>query len=127
MLYTFKKIFKKIGKSENKSINKKLISGEVVKTDDGILIKYEKDHRSNVNFRDVEEISVYKRDLFAIDLVCVAFRIADKTFEIDEHMIGFCSVRENLSSWFAGIDDDWFYNVTFPPFETNQKIIWKKM
>ena len=50
----------------------------------------------------------------------------NNTFEIDEEIEGYKEAIEILPKAFNGIEEDWFFEVAFPAFETNMKTIWKR-
>lgn len=73
---------------------------------------------------NVEKIVAFKRDLFAVDLICVAFHLDDHFIvEIDEEMIGYSEFLNVLETRFE-LAPDWWSNVAFPAFEANMTTIW---
>ena len=90
-----------------------------------------RDGKTTVHWSDVKEVFAFKRDLFAVDLICIGFRVSDdgEYWEIDEEMCGYKSIVAAMEKVFAGLDPDWWEKVAFPPFETNLVTLWgqKKM
>ena len=73
-----------------------------------------------VHWSDVRRIQTYKRDLFAYDMICLAFEIGDdKWVEIWERDDGFVGVAEAMRTRFPTIPEDWYNKVMVPAFETN--------
>lgn len=83
---------------------------------------------SEVRWSDVEEVFAFKRDLFSFDLICLGFRTADHhtICEVDEEFTGYKKLVDELKSRFPGLKTDWFAEVAFPAFKTNQTILWQK-
>lgn len=79
-----------------------------------------------IPWRDVRRIRAYKRDLFSVDQICIAFELHDKTIQIDEGMEGYNSVVEAIAVYFPEMKADWLQTVAFPAFETNLTTIWEK-
>jgi len=84
--------------------------------------------KTTVRWADVKEIVAFKVDLFAVDLICIAFRVSDdgEYFEIDEEMPGYKALLEALPATFPGIRTDWFSEVAFPAFATNATSLWRR-
>ncbi|MGD0785150.1 MAG: hypothetical protein ABR969_04985 [Sedimentisphaerales bacterium] len=70
---------------------------------------------------DVKRVLVYKRDLFAIDLLCMYFELNDSGLEINEDMEGWDLLNQNIAQYLPGCknEDDWWPKAAFPAFETN--------
>ncbi len=83
--------------------------------------------KTTVRWADVKEIVAFKEDIFAYDLICLAFRVSDEgeCFEIDEEMPGYKSVLMALPAAFEGIRTDWFQEVAVPAFERNPTTLWR--
>jgi hypothetical protein len=81
---------------------------------------------TRVKWADVKEIVAFKEDLFAYDLICLAFRVSDNDewYKIDEEMEGFGEILDPLSEAFPGIPDCWYQDVMHPAFATNAAVLW---
>ena len=78
---------------------------------------------------DTISIEVFKRDLFAIDLICLTFVLGnDKTLEVNEEMDGWKSLVEKLPEYLPGCQslEQWFPAVAFPAFKTNRTVIYSR-
>jgi hypothetical protein len=76
----------------------------------------------SVRWSDVSEVCVYKRDVFAYDLICLAFRTNNgDSVELNEQMNGWKSLIDNLLIYIPGCrkSEEWFIDVAFPAFELN--------
>ena len=83
--------------------------------------------KREVFWKDVERIRVYKKDLFTYDCIYLAFDLNNSsTFEIDEELEGFKETMGILPGVFKDIDEEWFFDVAFPAFETNMKTVWTR-
>lgn len=71
---------------------------------------------------DVRRATAFKRDLLAVDCICVSFNLADDVeLEVDEDMAGWKRLVEVLPEHLPGCKpfSDWYPTVAFPPFATN--------
>ena len=78
--------------------------------------------QTEVLWPEVREMLAFKRDLFAVDRVCLAFSLGDNTaLEINEEMIGWDGLVEKLPEYLSGCTsfENWFNQVAFPAFATN--------
>jgi hypothetical protein len=83
---------------------------------------------SELRWSEIEEVHAYKRDLFATDLICLAFKKSgtQEYYEVHEEMAGYHDLLEALQSRLPKFTLDWFSDVAFPAFETKHRIIWKR-
>src|SRR3954467_1576256 len=51
------------------------------------------------NWRDVNRVTAYKRDLYVTDLICLAISTAETAIEINEEMQGWQSLMETLPGY----------------------------
>jgi hypothetical protein len=74
-----------------------------------------------LNWRDVNRVTAYKRDLYVTDLICLAISTAETAIEINEEMQGWQSLMETLPGYLPGMPEQprWFDTVARPPFATN--------
>ena len=83
---------------------------------------------AEVCWSDVNEIFAFKQDVFSYDLICLGFRLrdSDTICEVDEECAGYKQLVSELETRFPGLKTDWFAEVAFPAFKTNQTILWTK-
>lgn len=81
-----------------------------------------------ISWNHIKEIRAYKRDLFAVDLICLGFHLSDNgnLYEVHEEMLGYKILVKEIESRFEVNPDDWWIKVAFPAFKTNATIIWQK-
>jgi hypothetical protein len=102
--------------------------GSVVGNNDRLSIRSGKGDSSELYWSEVEEVHAYKRDLFTMDLICLAFKRLGKEeyYEIHEEMVGYHDLIQVLPSQLPEFSSEWFPAVAFPAFKTNHQIIWKR-
>ena len=74
--------------------------------------------RTAIAWADIDRISAYKRDLYTVDLLCLAILAGDDLVEVHERMPGFEAFDERLHERLA-LSPEWKLTVLFPAFETN--------
>jgi hypothetical protein len=76
---------------------------------------------AEVKWAEVERVLVYKRDLFAYDVVCLTFGTAEGAIETDEEMEGWKVMIAALQKYLPGIrsEEEWWEKVAQPAFATN--------
>ena len=76
---------------------------------------------ASLEWRDVNAVVAYKRDLFAFDLICLGFVTANGTIEVHEQMHGWSELVEQLPSYLPGVPplSEWWDRVAQPPFATS--------
>jgi hypothetical protein len=82
-----------------------------------------------VAWQDTVGVKAFKRDLFAVDLVCLAILLKDtKAVEINEEMAGWESLVEKLPEYLPGCQkfEEWFSAVAFPAFKPNVTAIYQR-
>ncbi|CAN5118334.1 hypothetical protein BH20ACI1_BH20ACI1_26870 [soil metagenome] len=75
-----------------------------------------------IEWQNIKEIYVYKRDAYIVDIIAMAFRMEDeKVFETNEQMAGWQLLIDNLPKIFPESKPfhEWFMEVAFPAFEFN--------
>lgn len=96
---------------------------DLVLTDSGFEIKSLKQPHGevvSVAWAHVSEVNAYKRDLMAVDQVCVAFTFDEsKIVEINEEMRNFVDLCEQLPTHLPGTTPfaNWYMEITVPAFE----------
>ncbi len=82
-----------------------------------------------VAWQDAVRVEAFKRDCWAVDLICLYFLLKDnKAVEINEEMEGFDSLAGKLPEYLPGCQkfEDWFEVVAFPPFKENNTVIYQR-
>ena len=110
---------------------RKLFKGKpdfkIVSDEKSIQLYEDENIKEEIYWKEVKQIRVFKRDLGTYDCICIAFDLKDNnTFEIDEEIEGYKETLKVLAKVFTDIDEDWFFDVAFPAFETNMKTVWKQ-
>ena len=69
-------------------------------------------------WREINRAVAYKRDLYAVDLLCIGFSTPDGSFETHEEMEGWKTLVEMLPVHLPGTPrlEDWCETVVPPPF-----------
>lgn len=79
-----------------------------------------------VQWNDVREVFIFKKDLIATDLICIGFRIDDDGTHMVLHEEG--DYWESLLDWlpkaFPGIRTDWHQDVVLPAFAPCLTWLW---
>lgn len=94
--------------------------------DDGFRVIKETKVLSSTNWAAVKNVTAYKRDAFATDLICVAIRDGEHTIEVNEEMEGWRQLLEILPMKLHGfpLRGAWEMKVALPPFATNVTTLW---
>lgn len=76
---------------------------------------------------EVRCVETFKRDLFGVDMICLAFGTSVHSEPLIAHdeMAGFCELCEQLESRIPGIPGGWWRAVAFPAFATNFAVLFK--
>ena len=95
--------------------------------DEGVVIGWS-DREGTYSFRwdDVEEILTFKRDLWTVDSIRLAFRVGDRWYEVGEEDAGFMSLVERMQAKFPAVPEAWYLEVMFPAFEANSRVLWER-
>ena len=83
----------------------------------------------SLRWTDIERITVFKRDIFTVDLICLCADFAgDKGLELDEDMPGWNALIDVLPKQLPGCKrrEDWFSTVAYPPFAPNPTEIYRR-
>lgn len=83
----------------------------------------------HLKWDEIVSVKVFKRDLFNVDCICMAFETtANNWLEIHEDMKGWKELIDILPLYLTGITnkDDWWSQVAFPAFETNEHEIFRR-
>jgi len=89
--------------------------------------KDKKKQTGRVLWNEIEQIEVFKRDLFIYDLICMSMRVKNQgCLELDEDDALWSTLLKNLTRHLDGFIpwSHWFQKVAFPAFETKQMTIY---
>lgn len=84
---------------------------------------------SSMKWSEVVKVTAFKRDLFAVDLICVFLSTADSSgIEVDEDMGGWDEFVKGLPNNLAGCKawEQWFTEVAFPAFDPKMTEIFNR-
>ena len=76
----------------------------------------------------VRAVDTFKRDLFRVDCICLAFETAEGWIEVNEDMNGwgdFLAMLESSLPEFPPLSS-WYGKVMLPAFETNHGRLWER-
>jgi hypothetical protein len=82
---------------------------------------------TTMRWQEVRRATVFKRDVFTYDCICLLLSRSDKTgIELDEEMYGWNRLTRSLPQFLPGCQpwDQWFSTVAFPAFAPNQTEIY---
>ncbi len=79
-----------------------------------------------IRWQEIIEIAAWKRDLVAVDLICLGFRWAGSEVykEVDEETEGWDALIKQIRHRYGADDREWWREVAFPAFATNLTTIW---
>ena len=115
MKETFEITFDEKGISRKENLHRIFWLWDVVKGGDGFKERC-------VQWQEIKEVYVYKRDAYIVDLICMMLRTAvDDGFELHEQMRGWQLLIEDLPKHLPDCQPfhEWFMDVAFPAFEFN--------
>jgi len=78
---------------------------------------------------EVREVVAFKRDLYAVDLICLTFGLASgRAVELHEEMHGWQAVLEGLPQYLPGSKPfpEWFHEVAVPAFAPNPTFVFRR-
>jgi len=92
------------------------------------LILEDSSKSDSIVWNEIIEVTIFKRDCFVVDLICMELKTSKEAFEVNEEMNGWKSLYSFLPKKLSGCKqfEDWFSEVAFPAFETNKTIIYNK-
>ncbi|MBI3468997.1 MAG: hypothetical protein HY000_38835 [Planctomycetes bacterium] len=76
-------------------------------------------------WNEIAEIVAFKRDLYAVDQICIGFRaLGSDTYDcIEEENPDYERILKLIEERFR-LREDWWSTVALPPFKTNWTTIW---
>jgi hypothetical protein len=88
-------------------------------------------HEALLAWDEIATVEVFKRDLFTLDLVCLALaRVGtEDVIEVDEEDPRWLDLVDALPSYLPGCRTlgEWFTDVAFPAFEENRRRLYERL
>jgi hypothetical protein len=80
------------------------------------------------SWNSVSNVKTFKRDLYIVDCICLAFETPDGWIELNEDMQGWNNFLGELQSRLPGFPprQEWWPKVMQPAFATNERQLWTK-
>lgn len=91
----------------------------------GFIIQYE-DFTKRIDWSDIIQLNVYKKDLVTIDRIDMEIVYGDKYFTISEDLPGWYQFVLRTKEIFPSIPKDWDIQIIQPPFAANYTTIYEK-
>jgi|SRR6185369_511463 hypothetical protein len=84
--------------------------------------------QKTLRWQEVNAVVAYKRDLFTVDEICLAFSSPAGRLEISEQMDGWSPLIAILPTYLPGLPvaDQWWKKVAQPPFATNATTLFSR-
>ena len=79
-------------------------------------------------WRSVLMVEAFKRDLWTVDCICLAFQTPEGWHEVNEGMKGWNELLMSIEKMLNGFPkfEEWFISTGFPPFATNRMTLWRR-
>jgi hypothetical protein len=86
---------------------------------------------ARVRWDEIIEVRAFKMDLISRDLVCLSISagkggVASRSIQLHEEMPGWYTLLEELQANLPGCRTDWWAEVAFPAFATNERVIFRR-
>jgi hypothetical protein len=81
-----------------------------------------------IPWTNIENVAAFKRDLYAYDLICIAFETAEFAYEINEEMTCWPAFVAEISTHLPGClkAEEWYLAVMLPAFKTNWTVLYSR-
>lgn len=113
--------------NSGKSIDEQINDLDAFKyTDNGFVVTYNGFSKA-LNWRDITEINVYKKDLITVDEIRMQIIYGDKQIEISEELPGWFQFTIKTKEVFQTIPKEWDIEIITPAFATNFRTIYSKV
>ncbi len=79
------------------------------------------------SWSSIVEVRAFKRDLLAVDLICLLFSMADgSSVELNEEMAGFDPLVAAMPAHLNGCPEflEWWHPVAVPAFSPNERVLY---
>ncbi len=80
---------------------------------------------TSIDWKEVNSVVAYKRDLINVDLICIGFTTGSGTLEVHEEMDGWNALVDTLPARLPGTRcrADWWDEVAHPAFAANATVL----
>jgi hypothetical protein len=121
-------MFQKLHNLVEKTLHRRREQSQLVVSDDEVALFIDEREVWRFRWDAVTRIETYKCDLLTTDCVCLDFFVEtlNMTFPTNEEVQDFVTLREQLSSHFPSIAEDWLPEITLPPFALNHKVLYER-
>jgi hypothetical protein len=84
--------------------------------------------KTELRWNEVQGVVAFKRDCFALDLICMDFTTSDGAVELNEKMDGWEALTDALPNLLPGTTskEKWWGKVAQPPFAANPTILFSR-
>lgn len=81
-----------------------------------------------IPWTNIEKVAAFKRDLYAVDLICIAFETAEFVYEINEEMVSWPAFVKEIATHLPGClkAEEWYQSVMLPAFKTNWTVLYSR-
>lgn len=98
---------------------------------EGFCVQAKNGQPVRIAWEEVVEVRAYKMDLINRDLVCLSLStgkngIPSRSIQLHEEMPGWYTMLEELAVNLPGCRADWWAEVAYPAFATNERVIYRK-
>jgi len=98
---------------------------EIRFTPDGFKVLRDGKLDFQIEWSELTGIAAFKRDLFTVDEICLAFRTRDLDYLcVSEEAAGYKHLEAEIQRRFPDHDPQWWQKVAFPPFEYRWTVVW---
>jgi len=84
--------------------------------------------KTELSWSEVNGIVAYKRDCFAVDLICMGITTPDGAIEVNEEMDGWEALTDAIPTLLPGMTGkkEWWDKVAQPPFAANPTTLFSR-
>jgi hypothetical protein len=81
-----------------------------------------------LSWAEIDRLTLFKADLFVVDLICLHIESSAGTIELDEEMEGWNALMDALPHFLSGCKnvEQWFLDVAVPAFAPNLTEIYRR-
>ena len=94
-------------------------------TDDGFSVQWNDQHYE-MKWAEVQRLTAYKKDLFAIDEICLDIDYRDERITITEELPGWSLFVATCRAVFPSIPKDWEFTIAHPAFAPNVTTLFER-
>jgi hypothetical protein len=100
----------------------------IIRSDqDGFKVTRRNEILSAMTWNSIQQVIAFKRDAYAVDLICFAISDGNWSTEVNEELDGWKDLLAGLER-LPGFpsSEDWFMKVALPPFAKNITILYER-